>query len=676
MPSFKLILGVYLAVLLCGVAQAQQPILTLDRSVSPARIGVNGGLGQGYTLEGTTNNMAWDFLLNLTLTNSTQSWSDASSTLMPIRLYRAFSTNENMGVGPGFRLTDHLGRSHSLVYYQNSPSLQTNVRVITLIFTGNGCSTIRDLIPTIKALTNRFTPQGVLFWLIDSNQQDNRSNILVEATSLGISNGPPILYDAAGLVARAYHPKNPGVLPEAVAINMANYTIFYRGAIDDRIGSNAVVTTQSYLSNALGNFLADQPVSWNRSAPAGCPVNLKPSFTNLSYSTDVAPLLQAKCVRCHSPGNIAPWQMTNYNAVVDHASNIRTELRAGRMPPWHADPTYGVFTNDYSVTPDQAAKLVQWIDEGSQRGIGPDPLAVEITTTNYPFAWPTNLGQPDVIYRIPLQSIAASGVDSNGNYRLIPVTTTLGSNIWLRAAILRPTNIKVVHHCLVFDGSGSSIFGIQGLDGFFAGYVPGADPNSFPPNTGKMLTIGEVLQFQMHYTTIGTPQTDQTELGLYFSPAPPTYPLQTKSAYNIGIVVPANSAQYQTSARFPASVNLATNILLFDLEPHMHLRGNWFKFEVVYPNGTRETLLSVPNYVFLWQTTYRLTTPKYVPKGAYIVCSGGYDNTTQNGDLMNAYYSSSDVRFLPNHTVFFQQQSYDEMFIGYMDYIEVSGPPP
>ena len=59
------------------------------------------------------------------------------------------------------------------------------------------------------------------------------------------------------------------------------------------------------------------------------------------------------------------------------------------------------------------------------------------------------------------------------------------------------------------------------MDGFFSGYVPGADPAPFPPNSGKLLTNGQILRFQMHYITIGSNQTDQTELGLYLAPAPP-----------------------------------------------------------------------------------------------------------------------------------------------------------
>ena len=651
------------------MASAQTPSLNIDRAAGPTRIRLNGQPGQVYNLESAPSLSAtnWDFLLTAPLTNASQSWFDAASLTVPQRFYRAQKLEAPPYDFPfDFRLIDQIGRSRWLYYYQ----ADTNVDAVVLIFTGNGCQKIKDMIPTIKALTNRFTPEGVLFWLIDSNAQDNRSNILAEAVSLGISNGPPILHDAAQLVGRAY---NATTTPEAVAISTSDLTVFYRGAIDDRISSNAVSTTQYYLSNALVNFLAGSVVSPSRSRPAGCAIGFIPPQTNISYSTEIAPLLLDKCVRCHSPGNIAPFAMTNYDAVYENALGIKLEIMAGRMPPWKADPHYGVFTNDFSLTPAQARKLVQWIDDGANKALGePDPLATVPAQTNYPFAWPAELGQPDVILRIPTQNLPATGVI---DYQYLKVTNNLasggfGSNVWLRAAVIRPTNTRVVHHSLVFTGLNM----LQGLDGFFAGYVPGADPTTFPPGTGKLLTNNQVLQFQMHYITIGSNQTDRTELGLYKMASPPTYPLQTRAAFNTSISIPPNASDHQDVAYFPTFGNLSTNILLYEMSPHMHLRGSHFKYEVIYPAGNnpaRETLLSVPNYVFHWQSMFRLAQPKYIPKGSRIICTAGWDNSARNVELMEAYTESGDIRFSPSQTVIFEEQTFDEMFIGYLNYAEV-----
>jgi hypothetical protein len=362
--------------------------------------------------------------------------------------------------------------------------------------------------------------------------------------------------------------------------------------------------------------------------------------------------------------------MTNHASVQIRSQFIREQVMSGLMPPWYADPHYGSFANDASLRPDEAAKLVQWIDSGAPRGTGPDPLAeTPPPATNYPYAWPANLGQPDAILRIPAQTIPADGTV---DYRYINVVNNAFSgDVWLRAAVVRPTNTRVVHHCLVFQGTG----GLQGLDGFFAGYVPGFDAATYPSGTGKLLRRGETLRFQMHYTTVGTVETDQTEIGFYVAPVPPTHALQTKSAFNVSIQIPPNTANYSTTAQHPTIGNLTTNILLYEMSPHMHLRGSHFKYEIIYPNGTRETLLSVPYYVFHWQALYRLTQPKYIPRGSRILCTAGWDNTTQNFELMEAYQTSGNPLYLPDRLVTFEEQSWDEMFIGYLNYAEVPGPP-
>lgn len=660
---WALLCFLYLA---CSPVSGQPPFLKLDRNAGPARIGLSGSVGEAYMLESTTNLASgiWDFQLMLPLTNSLQSWFDAASLTSPNRYYRARQLDAlPVEFASDFRLIDHLGRSRSMYYHFNDP----NVRAIVLIFTGNGCAKIRDMIPTIKALTNTFSPQKVLFWLVDSSPSANRSNILAEAISLGISNGPPILHDVAQLAGRAYNSANT---PEAIAVSTTNLNIFYRGAIDDRPGSNSVATTQNYLSNALTSFLAGgvSAVSPVATRPAGCDIPYSPRFTNLLYSTDIAPILVGKCVRCHSPGNIASWAMTNYAVISDFALSIREEIRANRMPPWKGDPAHGNFANNYSLTPDEARKIVQWIDDGAVKTPGEaDPLASLTPSTNYPFAWPADLGQPDAILRIPTQSIPAFGVV---NYRYFNITNNIfSSNVWLRAAVVRPTNTKVVHHSLMLEGSENG-----GLNGFFAGYVPGVEATIYPTGTGKLLTNQQVFQIQMHYITTGVAESDRTEVGLYLASSPPQYPLQTKAAYNVFFSIAANSASSQTTALFPASGTLNTNILLHEVNPHMHLRGSWFKYEVIYPPGhvpASEILLSVPSYVFHWQTAYRLAQPKYIPKGSRIVCSGGWDNTGQNSELLESYYESLDSRLLPSRTVGFGEQTYDEMFIGYLNFVEV-----
>jgi hypothetical protein len=648
--SFRVLAA--LALVICGNLDAQ-PVLSIQRQLGVARIDPSYAVPGYLEIEGSADLASWEFLAGLS--SPYQPWLDANSTLMPHRFYRArhgdFPTPPISDLG----LIDHLGRFRQLSYHLNDP----RYRALVLIFTQNGCARIRESIPIIKALTNRFP--NVLFWLVDSNPSDNRSNILAEAVSLGISNGPPILHDPAQVVARSF---NAATTPEALAMSTTTFQTFYRGAIDDRLASNAVSSTQHYLSNALVNFLAENSISVVRSAASGCDLPFQPPFPSISYSTEIAPLLLAKCVICHSPGNIAPWAMTNYDVVALSAASIRNEVMSRHMPPWHADPHYQVFTNDSSLTTQELRKLVQWIDEGAPRGTGPDPLATAPPATNYPAAWPSELGAPTATVSIPVQNIPANG---DVDYVYVTVTSPFNQDVWLRAAVVLPGNLRVVHHVLVYTGGSSQL---MGLDGFFAAYVPGTQGGAFPPGTGKLLRQGEQLTFQLHYITTGEgPEVDQTQLGFYVAPAQPTYALQSKSAFNPqfslgGIGIPPGAYDFEITGQYPVALGgtptLTTNILIFEMSPHMHFRGSRFKYEAVYPNGTREVLLSVPHYIFDWQRVYRLTTPKRIPRGSRIVCTGAWDNSALN-------HHNPD----PTDTVYWGDQTYEEMFIGYFSFAEV-----
>ena len=628
---------------------AQPARLLIERGPAPIKLGIAGAVGGSYIIEQSSNPGApgsWEFLLGFTLTKTSQQWTDSSSLMVPQRFYRLVSLAqppETVAIND-FRLIDHEGKSRELYYYSTQ-------RAIVLMFSDNASAADPQRISVIKDLRDQFGSQGVLFWMIDANPQDSRPSLTAQASASDLN--LPILHDRAQLVARAL---GATATPEVIGINPSDWTVFYRGAIDDRVGSEVRPATQNYLATALANFLSGQLVPVSRTVPGGRSINLVPRRAT-SYSADIAPLLQNKCVRCHSPGNIAPWTMTNYAAVHAYSGSIKTEVLAGRMPPWHADPLYGEFTNDVSLKPQEARMLLDWIHDGSPRGDGPDLLANDFASnppvTNYPLAWPPELGQPDFIVTIPRQSIPATG---EVNYKYPQVVAQIPSNVWLRAAVVLPGNTRAVHHSLVFTGSLLEVvLNAGGLNGFFAGYVPGANPVTFPAGTGKFLPKNSSLTFQMHYTTTGKAETDQTKLGLYFMQSPPPLELLTRAAATLNISIPAGAQEYEREAEMIPSAT--KDVWLYEMSPHMHYRGSRFKYEAFYPNGTSEVLLSVPKYDFHWQALYRLTEPKRLPAGTIVRCTGAFDNSAQNRDNPN-----------PAAAVAFGEQTDDEMFIGYLNY--------
>jgi hypothetical protein len=257
-----------------------------------------------------------------------------------------------------FSLLDHKGRAQRL--YRQSAS-----KAVVLISTANGCPTMKDAAPKIKALQQKFGNQGVVFWLVDSNPEDDRTSIAKEVAQLGLD--IPVLEDRAQLLASALGMEQTC---DVTCIATTNWMTFYRGAIDRDLADTKkkVKGPGTYVENALTKFVAGKSVSPNRTAAKGSPIRLALSndagARTISYATEVAPILQKSCVSCHSPGNIGPFAMSSYEKVKSRADTIREVLLAKRMPPWHADPHYGTFVNQRSLSPEQAQIIERWVEQG------------------------------------------------------------------------------------------------------------------------------------------------------------------------------------------------------------------------------------------------------------------------------------------------------------------------
>lgn len=551
-----------------------------------------------------------------------------------------------------FRLLDHEGRSHELYRQSQAP-------IVVLFVTGNGCPIVRQSITTLKALRERLADQRVVFWMLNANPQDDQASIAEEAKEFGVDF--PVLMDKTQIVARSLKATRTA---EVIVINTKDWKIIYRGAVDDRLGygTQKVKPTKSYLADALDNFLAGKKVSPDRVSFKGCAisfVSIKPKEgKTISYAREVAPILQKNCVVCHSPGNIGPFSMSSYEKVKGWTSMIREVLLEQRMPPWHADPHYGTFANNRSLKTEEVQTLLAWIDQDRPRGKGEDPLA-----TQPPAAvvdWP--LGKPDYIVSMPREiEIAATGVFP---YRYAFVDSPVPEDAWLRAAVVKPGNRKALHHCLVFlkypnDAALPQPDNKGGIDGFFTGFVPGTESVPFPEGTGKFMPKGAKIIFQLHYSATGKIEKDRTEIGLYLCKTKPPMELQTRAAAKLRLDIPPGDPNHEVEGQF----TFKQDSLLYSMTPHMHFRGSRVKYEAFYPDGRSEVLLSVPHYDFNWQILYQLSEPRRMPAGTRLVFSGAFDNSAQNP-------ANPD----PTKRVRFGEQTFDEMFIGYLDFAELPQP--
>jgi len=536
-----------------------------------------------------------------------------------------------------FALIDHHGRLQEL--------RRLGGKAVVLFFTANDCPVARQSASKIRALRDKFGPRGVSVFMVNSVMADDRNSISKEAQQLHAWH-VPVLKDETQGVARHLGVKRTG---ETIAISTAGWTVFYRGAIDDQMveGAQKPKPTERYLENALAEFLDGKPISQPKTVARGCVIQFEggdgPDTTPVSYAREVAPVLQQKCIHCHSPGNIGAGAMTSYQKVKSRASMIEEVLLARRMPPWDADPHVGRFANDVSLSVAQAQTLLRWVHQGAPRGEGDDPL--ETTPPPAPAEWP--LGQPDIVLRLSeAESIPATGVLP---YRHREVLAGNTNAAWIGGVWVKPGNRKVLHHVIarLKEGAMKDNLGVHEM---YVGWAPGTTQGFYPKGAGKFLPANARFDFELHYTPTGAATSDQTEIGLYLLPEKPASRFQSVPLVNTSFEIKPGDPDSQASAMY-CFTRPAT---LYSVTPHMHLRGRWMKFEALYPDGHRELLCSVPRYDFNWQFTYVLDKPRSIVPGTWVMISGGYDNSPNNP-------ANPD----PKKAVHWGDQTFNEMFLGW-----------
>ncbi len=515
-----------------------------------------------------------------------------------------------------FRLTDQQLHSHQL-------SLLADARAVVLITQMNGCTIVRNIATTIKALRERYANKGVEFLMLNSTPSNRREDIIAEAKEYGLD--LPILMDSNQLVGEQLGVTRTS---EAIVIDPRTWRIVYRGAIDDRVTYERQRTRaeHTWLRDALDAVLADQPVRVSQHPAAGCLISFPerdtPRPTPVSYVKTIAPLIKSKCVSCHQPKGIGPMALTSYEAIKPWAPMIREVIRTQRMPPWRADPTVGHFQQDRSLSPQQIKALVHWVEAGAPRGQGADPLAAQTFTIE---EWP--LGPPDLVLDIPSYDIPATGVI---DYQRPAVLNPLTEGKWLRASTIKIENRQAVHHVLTGymkvppapgQPANESTWGVS-----VGGYAMGAESTVQPPDTGVYLPPGGAIGFQMHYTTFGKAVTEHSKIALYFHKRTPKFVMRGSAIFNPNIRIPANVESIEQHAY----VTFPKDALLFSAFPHAHYRGSSAQLTLVTPDGHRTLLLALPHYDFNWQRHYYFAKPISVPAGSKLTAVFTYDNSVRN----------------------------------------------
>ncbi len=408
-----------------------------------------------------------------------------------------------------------------------------------------------------------------------------------------------------------------------------------------------------------------------------------------TFSKDVAPIIYKHCTTCHRPGEIAPMSFLTYKDARPWAKAIATQVSRGTMPPWHADPAYGEFLNDRRLTDAEKETITSWVSAGAPEGYPADlpptprytpgwtigePDAVFAMQEDYPvpadgtiayqyFEVPTGLsedkwiqaievrpGNPAVVHHVivyarPLQPAApAPSAAAQPATPAQPPTPAQPATAQPAPGAQRPAPPPAFLFAEGMDIPAGQTGGPslppekrkpvgpndrpapRRLGSSVGGFAPGQTVRVYQPGTALRLPAGSTLVFQMHYTATGTATTDRTRIGVKFASDKPQHDVRISALVNGSLHIPAGASEH----RVDAEMTLGRDVILWSLLPHTHVRGIRWKYEATYPDGRSETILSVPNYDFNWQTDYVFKQPLRLPKGTKVHATAWYNNSAGN----------------------------------------------
>jgi hypothetical protein len=382
----------------------------------------------------------------------------------------------------------------------------------------------------------------------------------------------------------------------------------------------------------------------------------------VTFTKDVAPILQEKCQSCHRPDTFAPMSLLTYEEARPWAKSIKQKVVAREMPPWYIDKTVGVrhFKNDVSLTDQEIATIVKWADGGAVKGDSkdmPPPRTFDDTDK-----W--RMGQPDLIVQLPKDQI----VPAKGADRWIDVLADPGltEDRYIRGIEVKPVKgFKVVHHVTTSmkheddaDDGGDSVQGT-----FLNEYALGKNADVFPDGAGRLIKAGTKINFNLHLHSVGQETAANVALGLKLYPKG-YQPKYAETTEKVGdpkdLDIPANA----DNVRFDAYNTLTKPARLLSFQPHLHNRGKASCMEAIYPGGHRVEMLScVSRYQFAWHLVYLYEEDEQplLPAGTILHLTSWYNNST--GNKFNPD---------PDNTITYGQRTIDEMGGAWISYYNLT----
>ena len=371
-----------------------------------------------------------------------------------------------------------------------------------------------------------------------------------------------------------------------------------------------------------------------------------------TYSKEVARLFRAKCEGCHRDGDIAPFALNNYEAASTWASDIRRVISNNLMPPWKPRPGVHQFRNDFSLSNDEKQTILDWVYADAPEG-DPADLPEPLTLKG---SW--SLGYPDQVLSMSQTYTPAIGSDV---YRCFVLDPGIDATKYLSSIDVLPGARSIVHHVLLYaetpdqagkypsdaldgkDGDpGYTCFGGPGFNisasnikSLLGGWAPGQRPYFLPEEYGIEVGAKAKIVMQVHYFPVGRTDTDQTQIGLYFTKKKPLQTVLEVPLIQDQFRIPAGASSYNAppySLTLPAFIDDVKVIWAY---PHMHLLGRKISLDFVGPDKVRNPGIAIDDWDFNWQGAYAYVEPLAIPGGSTITLNCNYDNSAENAKNPN-----------------------------------------
>jgi hypothetical protein len=380
-----------------------------------------------------------------------------------------------------------------------------------------------------------------------------------------------------------------------------------------------------------------------------------PAPADVTFSRDVAPILQRACQNCHRPGAIAPMSLLTYQDARPWARSIKAKVTAREMPPWYIDRHVGItkFKDDPSLTDAEIATIAKWVDAGAPAGNPKDlPPPRQFTDID---KW--HIGKPDMIVSLPKPyELRANGPDE---FYDIDVDPGFKEDMYISAVETKPEpfSFKVVHHAtanMIEDEE------VDPVGFFFNEYALGKNGDIFPEGSGRLIKAGSKIHFNLHLHPSGERSLVNVSIGFKLYPkgeVPKHVAFTQHMGDNNDLDIPPGQV-----VRTDGYFRLPRAAVLSAFQPHMHNRGKAMCMEAIYPDiradsarpgpARTETLNCVSNYQFGWHITYPYAddVAPVLPAGTIIHITAWHDNTPANKYNPN-----------PRNWVGYGQRTIDEM---------------